>query len=130
MALSTFGGLWRIEGRRECTPESNCVRQSELQHCQLDDTSAGLHHGARETEVQREELNNMQGGSRCRVGRESYRGRANNLSRELEKARREQDGTMAELARARHKCDNVVEEARGECNRLNDMQGTEDARCG
>ena len=35
------------------------MRQSELQHCQLDNTSAGLHHGAREeTEAQREELNN------------------------------------------------------------------------
>jgi hypothetical protein len=37
---------------------------------------------------------------------------------------------MAELARARHKRDNALEEARGECERLNDMQGTGDARCG
>ena len=61
---------------------------------------------------------------------ESYRGRAINLSREVEKARGEQDGMMAELARARHKRDNALEEARGECERLNDMQGTGDARYG
>ena len=33
---------------------------------------------------------------------------------------------MAELARARHKRDNALEEARGERNRLNDMQGKRD----
>ena len=37
---------------------------------------------------------------------------------------------MAELARARHKRDNALEEARGECERLNDGQGTGDARYG
>ena len=31
------------------------------------------------------------------------------MSRELEKARGEQDGMMAELARARHKRDNALE---------------------
>ena len=44
------------------------------------------------------------------------------MSRELEKARGEQDGMMAELARARHKRDNALEEARGECERLNDVR--------
>jgi len=53
----TFGGLWRIErGRTHSRVE--LWRQSELQQ-QLDNTSAGLHHGAKEeTEAQREELNN------------------------------------------------------------------------